>query len=166
MASQPQTIVEPTPTKYAPGSPSTQRLQKLFPASPIYNGELTDDKIKQQFEEIVLSGIRNTGFGLDGFNTAFVGADKPLAGAPDLADVKTGGGGLPATPYVPNPVSPGPGSTNASDQAAAPDDFAAAANTQYGSGVGHALQPSVSSENIQKTGQKLGDYVMGKATKE
>ena len=33
-----------------------------------------------------------------------------------LTEVETGGGGLPASPYMPNLTSPGPGSINAADQ--------------------------------------------------
>ena len=43
--------------------------------------------------------------------------------APNLNNVDTGGGGLPATPFVPNPVSPGEGSVNPSDQKKAHERF-------------------------------------------
>ena len=157
MASQRQKMVEVTPTDYAKGRSSTTRLQGIYGGSPIYEGKVSDDGQTAYYQENVLNGIRETGFGLDGFNTSFIDA-------PNLEEVETGGGGLPASPFVPNPTSPGEGSTSATDQPEAPEGFGKTPNDQYGSGVGHALSPNVSSEKISQ--QTLGDYLMGVATKE
>ena len=78
-----------------------------------------------------------------------------------MNEVETGGGGLPASPYCPNPVSPGPGSLNATEQADPPEGFGQTPSDTWGSGVGSQLQPSESS--AQQSGGTLGDFVMGKA---
>ena len=156
MPTHTQKMVETPPSEYAQGSSSTSRLQGIYPESPIYNGDVTDTSLREEYQTQVLDAVINDGghtFGT--FNTGYVDA-------PDLEEVATGAGGLPATPYVPNPTSPGPGSMNASDQAAAPEGFGENPNVQWGSGVGHALQPKASSEQI--SGQTLGDYVLGKAS--
>ena len=145
----------PVTAPSAMGKADSARVAASFPASPIHSGEITDTSITAQFQELVLDGVVN-----DGGHT-FGEFNRDYADAPDLNEVKTGAGGLPASPYVPNPVSPGPGSMNPSDQGAPPDGFGATPNGQWGTGVGSALQPKSSSEAISK--QKLGDYIMGKA---
>lgn len=158
MPTHTQNMVEITPTEYAKGRSSTARLQGIYGSSPIYAGQVSDAELRALYQDDVLDAVINDGghtFGT--FDTAFVDA-------PNLEEVKTGGGGLPATPYVPNPTSPGEGSVLASDQAEAPEGFGENPNDQWGSGVGHALQPKESSEKI--SGQKLGDYIMGKSSQE
>ena len=150
-----QTLVETVPTEAAQGSSATARVQACFPASPIYSGEMTDDSIKEQYEQLVLAGEVNDGghtFGV--FNRNYVDA-------PNINDVEFGGGGLPGSPYAPNPVSPGPGSMNAADQPEPPEGWAQSPPSQWGTGVGSQLQPSESS--AQQSGGTLGDYVLGKA---
>jgi len=140
------------------GKTSTNDLKAIYAQSPMYIGEMTPETIKKQFQDEVLDGVINDGghtFGT--FDTNFVDA-------PNLSEVETGAGGLPATPYVPNPSSPGPGSMNPTDQPEAPDGYGENPASQWGSGVGHALGPKASSEKISS--QKLGDYVMGKSTQE
>ena len=136
------------------GKASQQRMQGIYAASPIYTGDLTDDSITSEFQAEVMDGVRPAGFLFDGFDTAYV--DTSPEG------VNTGGGGLPATPYVPNPTSPGPGSMNATDQAEAPEGFGEEPSDQFGSGVGHALQPRTTSEQI--SAQTLGSYQLGRST--
>jgi hypothetical protein len=124
----------------------------------MYTGEMTPETIKTQFQDDVLDAVINdAGHTFGTFDTNFIDA-------PNLEEVETGAGGLPATPYVPNPSSPGEGSMNATDQPEAPDGYGQNPNSQWGSGVGHQLQPKNSSEKI--SGQKLGDYVMGKSSQE
>ena len=77
---------------------------------------------------------------------------------PNLEDVETGGSGKPATPYVPNLNSPGPGVTtpNAVPEYAGtiPDS-----GPEYGSGLGGTLSPSTTSAEIQN--QTLGSLGLG-----
>ena len=158
MPTHKQNMVETNPSEYAQGSAGSQRLQAIYPASPIFLGDITNAGLVKQYQTEVLDAVINdNGHTFGTFDTAFIAA-------PDLADVEPGGGGLPATPYVPNPTSPGPGSMDPTKQAAAPKGFGENPNTQWGSGVGHALGPKASSERI--SGQKLGDYVLGSAAKE
>jgi len=80
-----------------------------------------------------------------------------------MDDVETGGAGLPASPFVPNPVSPGEGSTDPSDQGEAPADFGSTPSATPFVGVGSQLSPQASSNAISK--QTLGDYGFGKSSK-
>ena len=90
--------------------------------------------------------------------------DTSYSGAPDLNDVETGGGGLPASPYVPNVTSPGPGSINPTDMPAPPDGFGQRPSDTWGSGVGSQESPAISS--ARHSGHTLGEYILGKATAE
>jgi len=148
-----QGTVESPVTDNGLGKSSTNSLKDIYADSPIHKGELTAESIKQSFQDDTLDAVINdAGHTFGTFDTGYIDA-------PDLEDVETGAGGLPASPYVPNPSSPGEGSVNATDQPEAPDGYGQTPNSQWGSGVGSALQPKVSSAKI--SGQKLGDYVMG-----
>jgi hypothetical protein len=155
MPTHKQQTVEPLTTVRDKGSSDSASLKSAFPASPIHQGEMTAESIRQQFQEEVIDGTVN-----DGGHT-FGTFNRDYSDAPDLSEVKTGGGGLPASPYVPNPTSPGPGSVNAADQAEAPEGFGESPSNVPGSGVGSQLQPKTSSES-QSRG-RLGDFIMGKA---
>ena len=141
------TVVSPV-TDRSLGRTGTNELKGIYPGSPMYTGEITPETIKAQFQDEVLDAVIN---------------DKGHTFG-TLDEVETGGGGLPATPFVPNPTSPGEGSMNATDQAEAPEGYGQSPSAQWGSGVGHELSPKNSSEKI--AGQKLGDYVMGKSSQE
>ena len=154
MPTHKQQTVEPLTTVRDKGSSDTASLQAAFPASPIHQGEMTAESIRKQFQEEVIDGTVN-----DGGHT-FGTFNRDYSEAPDMSEVETGGGGLPASAYVPNPTSPGPGSVNATDQAEAPEGFGQNPSDVPGSGVGSQLQPKASSE-AQSRG-KLGDFVMGK----
>ena len=158
MPSHNQTIVSPVPTEKILDKVSrsdTATMVSIFSASPIYVGEVTDASQKKEMQDVLDEEINDGGHTFGTF-------DPNYSGAPDLEMVKTGGAGRPATPYVPNPTSPGPGSMNADDQAAAPDGYMAEANVQWGSGVGHADNPSASSARI--AGTTLGAYISGKSS--
>jgi len=150
-----QTMVEAVATKYKLGGTSTEALQAIFPQSPIYLEQLTDENITKDFQADVLDAVINDkGHTFGTFNTGYVDA-------PDLEDVEAALGSGIATPYLPNPTSPGEGSMNVTDQAAAPDGYGRNPSSQWGSGTGHVLQPKTSSEKI--AGQKMGDYIKGHA---
>ena len=82
---------------------------------------------------------------------------------PNLEDVETGGGGLPASPFVPNLTSPGPGSVNAADMpeyaGELPDPQF---NVEFGSGKGGLVSPSETSAEIAQQGT-LGTYISGRS---
>jgi hypothetical protein len=70
-------------------------------------------------------------------------------------------GGRPASAWVPNLASPGPGSVYPSDQPAYTGDLPTK-NDNYGTGLGTDLSPQASSTDIST--QKIGNYISGKST--
>ena len=110
MAEQKQIVVQASAPANKPlGARNESNLQSMFSSSPIYNGDLTDEERAKLYQELALDGTVTSGNGLNSFSRDF-------DGAPDISQVTTGGGGLPASPYMPNLTSPGPGSINAADQ--------------------------------------------------
>ncbi len=85
--------------------------------------------------------------------------DLHFPGTPDLATVETGGEGKPASPFVPNPASPGPGSVLPQDQ---PEYLGTVADKgeQFGSGLG-AVSPSETTSKIAS--QTIGSYILGRS---
>lgn len=161
MAEQNQIIVTPNiagNNKF--GSRKEQNIRASFPESPIFKGEITDEERKQYYNDNVLSGEIIGGKGINKYNLDYKGTTQNPV--PNLEDVQTGGGGLPASPYMPNPTSPGPGSVSAADQAEylgeiRDPDFI----NNWGSGLGGLVSPSQSSGEIAK--QTLGNYILGKS---
>lgn len=90
---------------------------------------------------------------------AFGSFDLNFSGVPDLETVAVGGEGLPASPYVPNPASPGPGSVSPYD---IPEytGVLPVKGDEYGFGLG-AVSPSETSPNI--AGQTIGSYIRGRS---
>ena len=161
MAEQPQTIVEPAvPTEKAFGTRKDQNLRSAFAASPIYTNSITDKERKKTFQSEALDGTVVNGHGLNSFSRDFVGTTQNPV--PDLNDVETGGGGKPASPFIPNLTSPGPGSISAADQpefdGELPDP---ASNVEFGSGLGGLVSPIETSTRI--SGQTLGNYISGRS---
>lgn len=162
MAEQPQTIVEAAVPAYKPkGTRVVTNLKAMFPNSPIHAGDITDNERKAKFQSLVLDGNVVNGHGLNEFNRDYSGTTKNPV--PDLNNVKVGGGGLPASPYIPNLTSPGPGSVNAADQpiynGTLPDQEG---NVEFGTGKGGLVSPVETSEQI---GQQsiLGSYISGRS---
>jgi len=156
MADQPQTIVQPAaPVDRPYGARNEGNLQAIFGDSPLYTDYNEDSTVKELYQSTVLDGSVQGGLGIPNFNPEYT-----ANGAPDLEEVETGGGGKPATPYVPNPDSPGPGSTIAADQA----EFSGTipeSGPEFGSGLGGLISPSTTSNEIEK--QTLGSYISGKS---
>lgn len=153
-----QLTVEVPTTSRGNGKSDTSTLQKAFPSSPIYKGELTDAVVREEGQTLLADGLVN-----DGGHT-FGEFDRDYAGAPDLEkDVPVGGGGLPGSPYAPNIASPGvEGSLNPSD---IPDIGVEATESARGSGdpfPGNALEsPSKTTQNT--SAQKIGSLKFGKS---
>ena len=158
MPTHKQTTVESTPTERFMGRSASNDLGTAYPTSPMVLGDMTDDERRQWFQDNVLDAVIN-----DGGHT-FGELDTSYTNAPDLADVETGGGGLPGSAYVPNPVSPGPGSHNPTDVGEPPEGWGQKPSDTWGSGVGSQLQPKAASEKI--SGQTLGAYILGKSSAE
>jgi hypothetical protein len=163
MPTQRQIIVNANPAPAKPrGARNDNRIKAAFPHSPIHLGELTDDERKNLYQTLVLDGDLpdGPGNGVNSFNRDFKGtAQNPV---PNLEDVVTGGGGLPASPYVPNLASPGPGSANASDQPEFAGELPVATNNNFGSGMGGLVSPSSTSPKIAEQGT-LGTYISGRS---
>lgn len=170
-------VAEPTSGKKL-GCRHEKQLVNIFGTSPLLNpgkstvvGQpditLTPEKLKEWFYDNVVNGVvpqsaKYYSFGQD-ISTDFVNA-------PDLSTVKTGGGGLPATPFVPNVASPGADSAGDAvnvDHNKIPEakDFADLMNsklpTTFGSGAAAnqpSRNPAVSSKVMKSTvdGSGLG----------
>ena len=125
-------------------------LSKAFPQSPINNGTMTDGSTTSEYEKVLDEPINDGGYYFGEYNPKFVDA-------PNLDDVETGAGGLPATPFVPNVASPGEGSNNPTELPDPPNANQAPTNATFGAGGG-TINPSKTSEEIAKP--KLGDYMM------
>ena len=156
MPTHKQITVEVPATTRGNGSSDTQTLQKAFPASPIYSGELTDEVVRDQGQELLVDGAVNDGGHL------FGEFDRDYTDSPNLEDVETGGGGKPGSPYAPNIASPGPGSHNPAD---IPDVGAEATAAARGAGSpfpGDGLEsPDKSSKTTSE--QKIGSLKFGKS---
>ena len=156
------------------GARVQDNLQACFPNSPLW--EENSDYSTTVVHDIGVSMQGNGGDGdaytgnasgtvddggqdYSSFNLNFEGSSAADL-VPNLADVETGGGGAPASPYMPNPSSPGPGSTSYVDQ---PEYTGAlpAAGGEYGVGLGYQTSPSTTSPNI--AAQTLGAYTSGRS---
>lgn len=156
MPSQRQLLVEPAPPADKPlGARNDANLKRIFSASPLpgYLSELSDESLTSYYQNEILDGSTADGFGFPMFNTSYT-----ANGAPNLQDVETGGGGKPATPYVPNLNSPGPGITTPN---AVPEyeGTIPASSPEFGSGLGGTLSPKITSVEIQR--QTLGSLGLG-----
>tara|TARA_R110000824_G_scaffold144738_3_gene312770 strand:+ start:336 stop:818 length:483 start_codon:yes stop_codon:yes gene_type:complete len=153
-----QTTVDPAATTKGLGDSSTELMTELYPNSPIHNGDLTRSSLQTLGNDLLIQGVVTNGFGIPSFSRDFTGQDSGVA-APDQ-DVATGAGGLPASAFVPNPASPGPGSQNPTDLPAAPAGFGETPNGDtYGSGAGALANPADTSKEIASA--TLGSYNLG-----
>jgi hypothetical protein len=166
MSTLKQTLVEySTILNKDKGTSNTANLRSMFPGSPINKGELTDQERLEFYqnlldlENIDSDSVHAAGgyYGIPNHSMNYVENGMPI-----MADVQTGGAGLPATPYSPNPSSPGPGSTSAADQpeyTGETKDPATVSN--FGTGLGGLVEPSSTSKNI--AAQAIGNYVSGRS---
>lgn len=111
-----------------------ENLNQMFSNSPLpgylVKGDY-DQKTVENICKVAMNGSKPEGGGLEPDQVTALGAATPgtindsgymfgtfdlnYKNAPDMADVETGAGGLPGSPYTPNLNSPGEGSTDASD---------------------------------------------------
>ena len=156
MPTHKQTTVKETVTERNMGAAATNDLKTMFATSPMHSGEMSADSVKENYQKTVLDAVIN-----DKGHT-FGTFDVNYTDAPNMDDVETGGGGAPASPFVPNPSSPGEGSVSPTDQPKAPDGFGSEPSATPFSGVGSKLNPKDSSATISK--HTLGDYGFGKSS--
>lgn len=180
-----KTIVADPPTGKPLGSRNEAVIQGLFKTSPLsaekpasitvekYADKLnmTEKDLEDWYVKNVLNGVvpdSNKYYGFSQpYSLGFSGApgDDLTGTPPDLKTVKWGGGGLPATPWTPNPASPGEDNgANANKIPEVPDFSHLYWNkvpTNPGSGDSaneDSRNPSVSSANMKITtlGSTLG----------
>ena len=141
------------PSARSLGKRDDGNLREIFSGNPLL--ELADDDVRAQFEELCLNGsVNDAGHTFGTFN-------RDYPDAPDINEVKTGAGGLPASPYVPNPVSPGEGSVDPSDLGKPPENFGKTPSSTPFVGVGALENPKANSERQAR--HTLGDYKLGQS---
>lgn len=159
MATHRQGTTESPVTTAGLGSAGSGDLKILYPGSPLHDGTYTDAKLKEIYSSLVLSAEAN-----DGGHT-FGTVSRDYVDAPDMADVKTGGGGLPGTPYSPNIASPGPG-MNPKNIPAAGADATARQPHGGGYGIGDGLaSPKEMSAKVAAANKTLGELIFGQGYK-
>lgn len=149
------TIKTVTATTRTKGGSDTATLQTMFPAAPgLVSGDLPSADTaayKTAALALLLDGAVTENLQIGSYNR-----DYSSNGAPDYADVPTGAGGLPASPWVPNPVSPGEGSINPADMGAPPAGFGTTPTNGAHAGSSTAVtaegrNPSTASSNMSST---------------
>ena len=172
MPTQKQITVQPNTVIDKPfGSRSDTSLKAAFPTSPIHSSVYTDESVHVLFEKLALRGdvassggsLAGRGYGFNSFNRDFIGS--PQDPVPDLNDVNTGGGGLPASPYVPDLSSPGDGEgVNASAKPGYDIDNLVNSDPkgEFGSGLGGLVSPSETSPQIAEQ-SIIGSYISGRS---
>ena len=149
MPSHKQITVEPDENQTASGSKANRAaLKSMFAAAPYFN-DYTKEAVQDLAQDLLMDGeVNDMGHTFGTYNRDYVDA-------PDFADVATGGGGLPASPWVPNPASPTGGVNNVGSVPEAPDGYGTVPADNWGNGVGSQLSPKASSAAISS--QKIGD---------
>jgi hypothetical protein len=150
------------------GARNDSNLQSIFAGSPLYN-EYSEEAVLNAGIS-ALSGDGGPGDSIPNIGVAagvvtddgiFGSVNLNFVGAPNPADVATGGGGLPASAYVPNLNSAKVGSISPADQ----DEYIGALpspNNEYGRGPGTSLTPAASSRVIST--QKIGSLIRGSSS--
>jgi len=114
---------------YSLSNSDTSTLRSIFPNSPIYS--TTAEQLRQRAQRLLLDG---TITGDDAVGTV----NRDFGDAPNMNDVVTGGGGLPASPYYPNLAS----APNPADPSTQPEPpaggYGITANDNFGTGTGIA----------------------------
>jgi len=138
------------------GTSNTSNLRKAFPSAPQYNDYKDIDALNLYQDFLNAEGLTLAEAGVDNFSMNYNN------GAPDLNEVATGGGGLPATPFSPNVTSPGPGDHNATSQPEFDGDTKNIDSiNNFGSGLGGLVSPASTVKNLGQT--KLGQYISGRS---
>ena len=169
------------------GNRNQNNMKLIFPSSPLYKtNDYTVDAAKNAAisalngaggpgDRIPNIGVANgvlddAGYMYNQVDLRFAGRRSSgvdgLYASPDLSTVLVGGEGLPASPYTPNPASPGEG--NGTDPFAMPEftgelpyggDAGQAAATQFGVGDGSSANPSTATAEIARA--TIGKFMMG-----
>lgn len=112
------TIKTTATTTSGKGTSSTANLQSMYPGTPgLELGDNLEDWKAEQLRALLDGAVT------ENLQIGSVNRDYSENNPPNYGDVPTGGGGLPASPWVPNPISPGEGSVNPADIAEAPEGY-------------------------------------------
>lgn len=138
------------------GTSNTGNLIKAFPSAPQYNDYKDAQALKLYQDLLNTDGLTLAEAGVVDFSLNY---DN---GAPNLNDVETGGGGLPATPFSPNITSPGPGNSSATAQPEFTGDTKNIDSIDnFGSGLGGLVSPSETTPNMASI--TIGQYLSGRS---
>ena len=149
------------------GNRNHNRIKASFPNSPLPIGknEYNEEYLKN-LAEAVLKGNGGVGEGFSNANVSngsindsgymFGTFNLNYSEAPDLSTVEVGGGGKPASPFIPNIAS-----TDNAMPSGQPEYLGElpSRSNMYGSGPGGAVSPSDTSKII--SAQKIGELVLG-----
>jgi hypothetical protein len=144
-------------SNFGKGSRDQESLVSAFPQTPMYVDYEVDT-----VNSLMGAVLQGEGDGPDAqggiINDGghfFGTVDLNYVDSPNLADVVTGGGGLPSTPYTPNPASP--------DDTGVQPEYAGTMRSrpQYGSGLGGTVSPSATA--IEISAQTVGSLISGKS---
>lgn len=161
MPSAPQIMVQPPADRMTGGLGKSDivTLKASYPGSPVYRTTptpITDASVTEQYMTIVTNATVS-----DGGHT-FGTVDLNYTGAPNLADVRTGGAGLPGSPYAPNIASP-PSGQNPADIPASGAEATVRAQGSGGAFNGNGLaSPSSTAAVISR--QRIGSLIKGSST--
>ena len=149
------------------GNRNDNRIRAAFPNSPLPVGkdEYNEEYLKN-LAEAVLKGNGGPGESFSNSNVTngtindggymFGTFSLNYVDSPDLTTVETGGGGKPASPFIPNVASAD--GARPSGQPEYLGELPKKSNL-YGSGLGGAISPSQTSKVI--SAQKIGELVLG-----
>ena len=154
MANHKQITVEPADNGASAaggnmGKANYAALKQMFATAP-YFVDYTADYLKELAQELLLDGeVNDQGHTFGTFN-------RDYSEAPNYADVETGGGGKPASAWVPNPASPIGGANNVSSIPEAPEGYGTIPADNWGNGP-TAVDRSPHASSAAISSQKIGD---------
>lgn len=144
---------EPPVTVFMPGKAGTAELRAQYPASPIYDGTYTDANLRALYNTLEFPNLLNDG------GAYFGTVERHYQSAPNLADVVTGGGGLPGTPYSPNPASPDASLAPSTIPNDSPPPTRGGGGAFFGDGL---ASPNATTNSIGR--QRIGNLIFGRST--
>lgn len=152
MANHVQITVEPDENTTSAGSKANRSaLKQMFSSAPYFN-DYTKENVKKLAQALLLDGeVNDQGHTFGTFNR-----DYDKNNPPNYADVETGGGGLPASAWVPNPASPVDGPNNVSSIPEAPEGYGTTPADNWGTG-GSVVDRSPHASSAAISSQKIGD---------
>jgi len=169
------------------GNRNQSNLKAIFPSSPIYKPNEYTPTAAENVGIATLNGAGGPGDSVPDVGVAngvvddggymYNQVDLRFAGrrssgvddayaSPNLSEVVTGGEGLPASPYTPNPASPGEG--NGTDPFSQPEftgdlpysgDPDQATASQFGRGEGASANPASTTAEVARA--TIGKFMLG-----